>query len=425
MTKTIREAFTENGIRAEYDGHKATLLPLTAELAGELSTEDMLKANAKAGDFLISWNDEGVRRGRAIDPFARNDLSLVIARSDGSEKRISASDPAEATNTIIRMVRNDTIEREQIEKDFVKAGEDFEKAVSRGETVDEPVKATPEYADGAFDRVGGFVDTVKAGLSATVKNDFISAMEENSSLSNQASILRNQAVTLSPADLAAATEYREIRQKIGKVQADHALALAGTPDAYASEGAGEATALAMEELNVRTGSLDASAVFPDRKMAEEVFKVLTTTPISQLSATPLNPADARRVIQDMSRFSDKDWNEGAKARLNEVFAERMPDYVGRFKTETFSKDEADIFLVADRAGVVMYAWDTASRVNDLDIKNTVLAKLTKDDVPTEEQMTEAREVLAALEHDNGADIDFGWGDDDEDDITRGPRPTGA
>ncbi|MEP3667020.1 MAG: hypothetical protein ABJN42_09850 [Roseibium sp.] len=427
MTKSIREAFTENGIRAEYNGYKATVLPMTAELHSEMNPAEMEKIGTEVspGAMLVSWNEDGTRRGRAIDPFANNDLALNIARSDGSEQRIDASNPASATNAIVRMVRDDTNEREQIEKDFAEAQAAHEKAVGRGETPDEPVKGTPTYADGAFDRVGSFVETVKAGLSATVKSDFISAMEENGSLSSQAAILRNQSVELSHADQAKAAEYRSLREQIGQIQPDHELAVASAPAAYTAEGAGEAISEAMDELDVQAGSLDASAVFPDRALATEVFKVLTTTPVEKLSATPLNPADARRVIQDMARFADKDWNEGAKARLNEVFADRMPDYVDRFKTQTFSKDEADIFLVSDRAGVMMYGWDSASRVTELDVKNTVLAKLTKDDVPTDEQMDAARSALTALEHDNGEEIDFGWGDNDEDEITRGPRPEGA
>lgn len=425
MSKTIRDAFTEHGVRGEYNGFKATILPLTAALHAEIDPADLAKVGTSvtAGMVLVGWNEDGVRRGRALDPFARNDLNLSIALSNGGEHLVHAGNPAHAATEIMTLVRQDAAERLRNAKAFEEESAAYEKAVGRGETPDEPVLATPRFADDAFSRVTAFIEATKAGLTSTIRSQFIGAMEENNALSDQARILRNQSVVLSPEDQSKAEEYHRIRQEIGRIKADDPLAVAAAPAVYEAEGSGEAISLLIEDLNVERGSLDPNAVFPDRKLAEEVFKVLTTTPVSRVTAVPLSPAEARRIDQDLGRFADAEWNKGATDRLNAVFAERMPDYVGRFATRMISKDDADIFLVRDRAGIVMYGWDSASRVNDLDVQKVVIASFGPDDVPSDEQMETARARLTSLQHDNGAEIDFGWGD--EDDLTRGPRPAGA
>ena len=102
---TINEAFKTHGIRAEYEGMPAMVVPVTPELAETLDQEKVKKP-AISGNMLLSWNNGDERKGLVINSLAANDINLLIKRQDGSDKKVNATSMTDAALRALRLRRS-------------------------------------------------------------------------------------------------------------------------------------------------------------------------------------------------------------------------------------------------------------------------------------------------------------------------------
>ena len=89
MPISIADAFRMHGIRAEFQGMPAMILPITAALAGQLD-RTKIRQGDHGGQMLLSWNDGTRRKGEILDINADNKLTILIRRNDGKDLRIRA-----------------------------------------------------------------------------------------------------------------------------------------------------------------------------------------------------------------------------------------------------------------------------------------------------------------------------------------------
>ena len=441
MTKLLREAFAEHGMRAAFRGQPAMILPVSEALAAEMADGEFAKTgqDVTPGQMLVSWTEDGQRRGQVLNTFAGNDISFAIARTDGGEDRIHGADMRSAALRFISMARDDVREREAIVAKNAEARAAYEVALGRGEHPDEPVALEPTYVDGAFSKGGNLVATVKTAIQSMIDDPFADVVAKTKAYAAQHELGRANSNVLTAEEMRKVSEKVSLRQEIGRVSPDHAMALAAPGQPYAGENAGEAARDVVEDLNVRGRGFTAqqmAALASNPVLVKEVFSVLTTTPPGSIVAQQLDAEGYQAVAQDLARQANRDWAPQALERIGAVLGDRMPGY--RFEAKLFTKDDADIMIIRDHVGAYLYSWDSASRVAEVNVQNTVLSTFTKDDVPTDEELHALRVTLQDLRYDNGAEIDFNWGDepedgevldddlDDEDDygIGGGPRPAG-
>lgn len=437
MTKTIRQTFTEFGMPALFQGNPATILPVSKTVLEGLDAAELAKiGNAvEPGSLLVSWNEGGKNRGQTLRPFAGNDIVLTIRKSDDTDAHVPASDLKAAALSLIRMERADVREREAIAKLNEQARIEHEAAIARGEAPETPVQHLPTHADGAFAKVANLVDAVREGIALTIEDPFVDIAEKTKAFAAQHEFGRVATNVLTPEEMTRVAEKIQIQEAIGAILPGHSQARppAGTP--YAGEDAGEAARELVDSLSLRgTGFTGAqrAALAANTVIEKEVFSVLTTTPVRELTAMTLSRGDYEMALQDLIRHEEKAWAPQAIERISEVLNDRIPGY--RFDARLFAKDDADVLLVRDHAGAFLYSWDSASRVAEVNVRDKVLSTFTRADVPSDEELQGMRSMLKDLRYDNGADIDFGWGDDDEEDnvlddedftgIANGPRPTG-
>ena len=412
MPQTIKTAFATHALRAEFRGHLAKVLPLNAALLAEFDQDNLAGAvgqTVTAGHLLVGWMEGAERRGMVLNPNAGNDLSFLVARTDGEDVKVPAGNLQRAAIRLFEMGRESARDHVRVAEENAKLRAEHEKAIAKDPDAAEPDYLTPRHPVDAFARVPGLLSCVQDGITATLADPFADVAAKSQAYAAQYEIGRANANVLTPAQMAKVTEYRALREEIGALQPAHELAL--TPPAAAYEGDGEAARDLINELPVRGAGFTAaqmSAIAGNPVISREVFGALTTTPVMQLNARMLSAQDHDLVLQEMGRHEERNWSPDALGRISEILGDRMPGY--RFQARLFSKDDADVLLVRDHVGAYLYSWDSASRVAEINVRDRVLSTYTEADVPTDEMIDAARVAVQELRYDNGAEIDFFFGD---------------
>lgn len=421
-TITLNQAFKAHGLTAVFEGRKAALLPLSNDVLDEIGREKLestVGQKIDAGMMMAAWvTEDGKRDGKVLAMDAGNDIRIQIPRQgDAAPLTIFPSDMIAAAETLIKASREAAIDRETVAEANAEARRAYEKALARGEAPDEPEMATPEFAENAFARVPNFVDAVKDGLHATINDRFAEREAISRANIDMDRLGRLQADALTPKQKAKVREMRDLQREIGRLQPDHPSALAPTDRAYTGTEdmpAGAAASEALDTIDISGQGFSPaqmSALSGNQLLREEVFAVLTKTPVSDLKARMLAHQDFVRVAQDLARREEKTWAPTALDRVGQVLSARMPGY--EWEAKLFTKDDADMLLVRDFNGAYLYAWDSASRVEEIDIEGDILFTATKDDVPSDDRLAELKAARDELQIDNGMDVDFGF-DDPED-----------
>lgn len=412
MPLTIKTAFAQNAMRAEFRGFPAKVLPLTAELMAEFDAADLAGSvgrNVQAGNLLVGWMEGADRRGMVLNPNAQNDLTFLVPLTAGGDDRVPAGDLQRAAVRLFEMGRESVRDHVKVAEENAKLQAAHDKALEKDPDAPAPELLQPRHPADAFGRVAGLLSCVEAGISATLEKPFTDIEERSQALQQLYEVGRANANVLTPEQMSKVTEYRALREGIGALQPAHELAL--TPPAAAYDGDGEATRDLLNAIPVGSGftSAQRAALLGNLVITNEVFGVLTTTPASQVSARTISGREADMVEQELGRHEERTWAPEALGRISEVLSNR---YQGRYRFEAqlFSKDDADVLLVRDHGGAYLYGWDSASRVAEINVRDRVLSTFTEADVPTDEQIEAARAALQELRYDNGAEIDFFFAD---------------
>ncbi|MCW3783573.1 hypothetical protein [Defluviimonas salinarum] len=434
MPTSLRDAFANLGLRAEYKGQPALLLPVTDELAGDLDAAS-IRQGVAGGQMLVSWNDGERRNGAVIDAGAKNDIYIFVRRTDGSDLRIAAGDMMDATLSVLGARNTARDNAAKVAEANAKARADYEAARGRGETPAEPEDRQPVFAENAFDRVPGFVACVLSAVEAARSDDLATEKEISELNTFMASLRELTRDELTSAERARADEAARLRAEIAMLAPGHAEARgARMPAAY--EGDGEAARDLMESLPSDPNGLTAAqssimARSGNMDLARRLFSVATTTPLMQIERRALSHTGFKTFAQELARHENKAAGEAILPRIRAVTADGMPGYEDQWRGKIYTKDGADILLMRDRVAAYAYAWDSASRIAEINVDAALLRNFTAEDVPSEADLEALRAIKADLRHDNGAEVDFDWDDEDEEvleddgmDVGRGPRPAG-
>ena len=417
MSNVLKTALDAKGFNASYEGKPARLLPISATVLEEhpALADAKIGKQIAAGDMIVTWRGEnGKPKGEVLDPLAMNDLAIMVRKSDGEDYRVDASSIGDAVERLAGLVREDRQNVKDVEKSNSKGEKEHRAAIARGE-VDEDeafVPAKPRFADGAFDNIGTLVDGLKARLSTEYGNDFSGLPGKTMAALGELQVTKATRNTLTGQDLSKAKGAHALRIEIAKLESN-------APDANAAaverEHGNERVEAALEDLRVSGEGFSAAqmaALSPNAELVTLAFKPLTTANPYEIQARRLGPRDTNTVLQDLRRFEETEWAPGAIANTRALLQDRMPGY--DFKAKVFSRDGADMMLVADHAGAVLYAWDSETRVQEFD-PTADLKVFTAEDVPSDEELEALRAQARDLRYNAvGEEIDFSFGDDDKD-----------
>lgn len=420
-TLSITAALKAHGLRAEYQGHPAMVLPVTAELAGRIDRSQP-RQGVEAGQMIATWNDGEKRNGTVLNGDAANDLSILVKRNDGTDLRINAGNAFDAAIGVLR-ARNGARENAAA---VVKANEAaqtaYERALERGEQVQAPEMREPEFAADAFDepsRLAIFAREIAAGIKADAFSDITAKAKSDRFVANLTELDRD---TLTVEQRGKIDVARKLRAEIFLLSPAHPdAATAVLPPAY--EGDGEAArelraALPYDPEGISAAQQSAMAMNPDMNLVTRLFSVATTTPIMQIGAMKmaLSHAGFKRIAQDLAKHENTEHGPAVIARMTAVTKDAMATY--DWEGKLYTKDGADVLLMRDGYAGFAYVWDAESRVNEVNVEETVLMGYSEADIPSDADIERLQTVLADLRHDNGADIDFGWDDEpaDEGDV---------
>ncbi|WP_027234117.1 hypothetical protein [Leisingera caerulea] len=421
MSIDLKKALNEKGLNATYEGNPAKLLPISENVLSEYKSAADAKTGKHlvAGDMIVTWRGEnGGFRGEVLDPMADNDLKIMIRKSDGEDMAVPAGDMGDAIVRLSALVKDDKQNRAELAETNRAAEKAHRAAVARNE-IDEDEQFTPvkpRFADGAFAKLPDLVDCMKSRLSVEYGNEFTGAAGKSLAALNELKVGDATRHNLTDAELAKAKEAHALRAEIAKLEANAAEA----PQAEREHGT-ERVEAALEDLRYPGEGINQAqmaAIMPNQDLMNLAFQPFTTLPPHEIQARRLGPRDANTVLQDLRRFEDKEWGTSAVEKCRKLLKSRMPGY--DFSAKVFSRDGADMLMVADQAGAVLYAWDSETRVNDFDTAPE-LVSFSEADVPSDEELEALRAQLRDMRYDANGDIDFDFdiGGDDEDPVLEG------
>lgn len=407
MPKTINDAFKTLAIRAEYKGMPAMILPVDGELAGDLEQEK-IKQGVKPGQMLLSWNDGSGRNGKVINADARTEIAILVKRNDGTDLRVEAERMTDATLELLGAEKEAREDAVRVSEANEKAQQDYQDAIARGETIAEPEAVSAEFAEDAFARIKGLVACVKAS-QLEIKADPFSDIAAKASADIFTSKLREATRDeLTVAEKAKLEEARTLRAEIALLNPEHKDAAESVmPAPY--EGDREAardlmSAMPHDPDGISAAQNSAMAANNDMNLVVRLFSVATTTEVMSLEKRALSHAGFSTFAQELAKHEDQAAGQAILPRMAAVTKDAMEGY--KWQGKIYSKDGADILLMRDEYAAFAYAWDSESRVGELNLEQTVLQQMDKDSVPGDAELEELRATLADLRHDNGAEINF-------------------
>lgn len=91
-------------------------------------------------------------------------------------------------------------------------------------------------------------------------------------------------------------------------------------------------------------------------------------------------------------------------RMAAILYDKMKNY--DWQGKIYTMDGADILLVRDENAACAYAWDSASRVEEIELEAVIPPDPPLDEIPSTEEVRRLRTILADLRQDKIAKIDF-------------------
>lgn len=418
MSIDLNNAFREAGLNAKYEGNPARILPVTADVLARFADENGQNPGKQlvAGDVVVTWMDNGRRSGRVVDIAANNDLSLMIRKSDGNDQEIAAGDMVSAIATLARMAVSDRKEREQLAEINAAAGTAHEAALARGEVTGAFEPRLPTYADNAFAGVAALGELAKQRLGREYSNPFTGVAGQSQTALDEFKLTKALRATLSRDEVGRVEEARSLRAEIAQLRANQRIERGEAAEVdhedQAERMSGVRNALRLSGGGVSPAQM--AAVMGNSELMALSMKPFTTLAPHQVRGQRLGPRDANTVLEKMDRYEDTDWGTQAIQNVRALLSDRMPGTAAgsyTFNAKLFSKDGVDMLLVGDQAGAALYMWDSSTRATEFNLQDH-LQNPTLDDVPSVEAIEALRAQVTDLRYDNGADIDFGFAEDD-------------
>lgn len=405
---TIPQAFKAHGIRAEYQGNPAMIVPLTADVVADLD-QSKIKNGATAGQVLVSWNDGDARHGKVLNSDATNELSLFVERNDGEPARINTENWFSATVQLAEMRNRAKDDAARVAKINDERQASYQAALERGDRADEPEELKAEFADGAFANVDTLVDFVKAQGRAIMADQFATGKIRDDVNAFFKQIRNLTAVEVTSEEKARIDRARSIRAEIALLNPAHLDAVAGTLPKADYEGGEKAREL-FESLPQDAEGLTAAQQSlmmrnPDFNLVKRLFSVATTTDPMSIEKMALSHMGHQRIAQDFAKNVNED-SQTIVARMQAVTSDAMETY--QWEGTLYTKDGADLLLMRDGYAAFAYVWDAESRVKDVNLDAALIGSYTEADLVSEDELKALEATLEEMQYDNGAEIDFDW-----------------
>ena len=370
-----------------------------------------------AGQMIVSWNENGERRGKVINVDAHNDITFLVERNDGTSLRVPATDMSDATLSLTNAqldarenVAKTNSENKAAKKAYNKAKDNGQKDLVK------PEPKKPEFDLAVFKPVGGLITCIRESKQA-IKKDRMSDTTTKASADTFSARLRDATRDdLTRTERGAVEEACRLRAEIHALNPEHPDAVAAIiPPPY--EGDGEAARNVMAALPDAEGMSQETYIAMSKvpmtpSLIQRLFSVSTTTPPFAIERRGLSHRDFMTYGQELAKFIDRDASDTILPRMAVVVKDAMENY--KWKGTIFSKDGADILLMRDEYGAYCYAWDSESRIDEIDVEQAVLKQLTKNDVPSDKKLDKLRNTVAELRFDSGTDVTFDWDNPEQD-----------
>lgn len=430
MPVDMNALFRDHGITIELDGGRGVGVPFSPEMLADLDTEDLrLKARQpiEAGDMLTAilkkdetgafeTDDNGrpKRTGGYIKLSVDNNLSILVPRQDapGEFTHVNAKNTRQAAVTLIQLGREARHETTVNAEAHATAMEAYEAAVARGDVVEAPVLKVAKHDPAKLDSYANFISAAEAVVRNEVASAFATAEERRVELMASLAIRNELRNPLQRDQLDRIAQAEALREQIAIIQPDHEMAQTAIVAPYTGRD-GDALKDGIErisEAGAGSFSKGVPAYGAAASLAKPLIATFTRTSPDQVMRATLSSQERRRFEQLMGRHENAEIADSVRPRIEAVMAERVPDYTcaARF----FSHQGADYMMIHDIGGVFVYAGDSAARTQELDIERLNRVP-TEADVPSQEQIDQLRLTLSELTLDNGADIAFDYGDEEE------------
>ena len=226
LDNSIRKAFKTNGLRAEYHGLPALVLPVDSMLAARINYKtgeksvlpgEIIVVRDYFGTGKLRPNHDGTFNGRRFDVNQPCDLEFRIPRHDSSSINVKGRNISEIT--IAMMQANDAVRN-----DREKIIQEYQSAVRKGERPPKPEKRQTKIDTSGtcvFRDIGGLIRTVEEQHQAILAdrsakpelkaeaNDFLDALR--SQCNNIPSEFEDERINYE----------RKLRRNIARLQPDH------------------------------------------------------------------------------------------------------------------------------------------------------------------------------------------------------------
>lgn len=432
MPIDMNALFRDRGITIELDGSRGIGIPFSAPLLETLDREalnektrqrvspgDMVVATTvrdEAGQLKLDANGRPVRAGGYLKLGARNDLTLMVPRADapGEFTRVDARDTRRAAAALIRMEREARHEVARNAEAHAAAMDAYQAAVARNEQVEAPTLKAPTHDPAGFARFSGFIAAAEAVISKEIGNPFATAEERRSEMMASLAIRNEQRNQLTPQQMDRIAQAESLREQIARLAPEHPAGQQAIVAPY--HGDGEALQEGIKRIQAAGGGHFRTGVMRGGQadaLIRPLMATFTRMDPSEVRCAQVSPDQRRMFEQVMSRHENEEIADSVRPRIEGIMSERMPGYT--CATRFFAHQGVDYLMVNDIGGTFVYAADSAARTQDLDIER--LNRIpTEADVPDEDQIQALRATLAELTFDNGAEVDFDFGEEPEDDV---------
>lgn len=432
MPVDLNALFRTHGVAIEMNGDRGIGLPFSQGLLDTLDLEDlraksrqpivagdMLTAVLKRdehGEFETDANGLPKRTGGYLKLVASNNLTILVSRQDepGEFSRVNANNTRQAAAALIQMEHAARHEIAAIERNHTEALERYEAARLRGEDVPAPERATPKHIPSQFGAYQGFISAAQDAIRSELTNAFATAEERRSELYASMTIRNAQRNALTSEQVSLIAEAESLREQIARISPDHELAQRAIVAPYhgrdgeaLKEGIGRVQEAGAGYFQKGVPRMGAAAALVDPLMA-----TFSRMRAEDIMMSRLSPDQRRKFEQVMARHENTEIGNDVRPRIEAIMDNRMPGY--QCAVRFYAHQGVDYLLIHDIGGVSVYAGDSAARTQDLDIERLNRVP-TEADVPDADQIAALRTALSELTFDNGADVDFSFGDDEDQD----------
>lgn len=353
--------------------------------------------------FVTGQNIQALR-GSSTPTSGREDDQLEVTygsvvavyRDEGTEVQAKVFRPGVAAPFLLTIGSRDI---PFTGTDMLRAREEMVKETKAGATLNGPQMLTLTALQDIFEMVCSAPDEERFPASLIAQSyhafmidhfgDFeISVTEEEFVRKARADLIRARIGLLDPGHKDAIGTSRQLRQILADAGIEVSL------DGIGAEIRSPAAMRINEEAIRRT-------ILSNEKMTQEVFGSLTRTPVERLSAAMISLDDVELLKEKKAdcRLTGT-WIDKASSLARKTTQGGSSKY--HFSMDVFTEHGRDILVVDDTVGrregvAFVYSWPSGERFPVMDIEGDRVMNISKEEIPTKEELSRLSAVLEQIE----------------------------